>query len=328
MPLPLRKRTIFYYDLKIVSTTTAAGVPRPTNCGMRAMLQAFTSLADPATCPIVVGKSSSTITYVMAWREDPGNSSYEMLVNRADAKLSDVAFRDLTTAGLRHGNKTRVEGIESSAHVIIRPNADGQSALVLLTTGCGIGPGNISQIFRKLCRVASKIAAHRTLFYFDDPSGARGPDNHPIQYKVRYQFPVTGYMGQTLDEALRTGKFSSMELVAFERRGFDQGGNLQVEERTIKVSAAIPEAVTGAAIKNAIRHFQANPDGTAYDKLRLNFKSRSGRPGTTTLDLNDLDAQFTRREIVKLDVDVNAQQLSFCEPIIDAMRPLIAEVPR
>lgn len=323
MPLHLRKRTIFFYDLKIVATTTAAGVARPSNAGMRAMLDAFCALAAPAKLPVVVGKSSSTITYLMDWGKHAPNGSYELLVNKANAKLSDVAFRDLNTAVLRHGNKTKMEGIESSAHIVIKPSADDQSALVLLTSGCGIAPGHISQIFRKLSKAVLKAKANRALFYFDDPSGARGPDNIPIQYKVGYQFPVQGYLGQTLDEALRTGEFVSMELVATDRHGFDQGGNLQVEERTLKVSAAIPGAVTGATLRNALRAFRTSPDADVYDRLRLNYKSRSGRPASTTLELNDLDAAFTRREIIEFDVDVNAQQLKLDVAIMGGMRPLV-----
>ena len=327
MPLPLRKRTIFFYELRLTSSTKAADIANPGNCGISKILQAFTALAAPAKLPMIVGKSASTITYLMDWRENAANGSYEILINKANAKLSDVAFRDLKTAVLRRAGKTKMEGIEHSAHIVIRPNNNDQTALILLTMGCGLGPSHIERVLRLMSRMASKDKANRRSYYFDDPSGAKAPDGSPIQYKVVYSFPVLGYMGQTLDEALRTGKFTSMELVAVEREKFDAGGNLQIAERTLKVSAAIPETVTGATVRNGLRFFQSQPDAQLYDRLRLNYKSRSGRSASTTLEINDLDAAFTRREIVELDAEVDSQQLLLDGTIIEAMRPLLNDAP-
>lgn len=322
MPLPLRQRTVFFYDLRMTATTRAA-VQRPSHCGIAAMLKGFASQTGSAKLPLTVGQSSHTITYLMDWQHNPSNNSYELLINKANAKLADIALRDLQTTILRRAGKRKTDGIEQSAHLVVRPNANDQSALVLLTMNCGVSMLDVERVFRLLTKAASKMAANRDLFYFDDPAGSIGPDGKRNKYKVGYRYAVDGYMGQTMDDALRTGEFTSMELIAMDKQAFDSGGNLQIEERSLKIEASMPSTVTGASIKNGIRFFQNQPDAHLYDKLRLNFKSASGRPATTILGLNDLDAAFTRREIIEFDSDVDSHDLLLSPTIMGKMRSLI-----
>ena len=323
MSLPLKKRTVHFYDLCIKSSTRAA-VANPSCAPLSELLKCFVATAK---LPMVIKESSQQRTVLVEWAYNIRQSCYELLLSRANAALSDVALRNMQTLALRKAGKTKLDGIEVSAHVLLRPNADGRSALVLLTVGSGISIGDVEKLMRQLARIASKLKPHRQLFYFDDPSGAKDPDGMPLQYKVGYRFSGYGHKGQTLDQALQTGEFESMELIAPEHGKFDAGGNLQMSERVLKVKAALPKTVTGAAVRNAVRGFRKEPDGAMYAKLRIHYKTQAGASTSAVLAVNDMDSAFTLKEHIEFDIDVDAQDANLNPTILAGMLPLLQQVP-
>ena len=326
MSLPLRKRTVHFYEIHLHSSTKAA-VKNPSCAPLTDLLQSFSLLASGNKLPRTIRKSSQLHTVLADWRYDAANNCYELLVSKANAALSDVALRDLGTTKLRKAGKTKVEGIEVSAHVLIRPNTDGKKAALLLTMGAGVASKDIEVLLRLLSRLAAKDPRSKALFYFDDPSGVKGPDGKPLQYKVQYGFAAFGHQGQTLATALRTGEFESMELIAHEQEKFDAGGNLEIVERSIGIQAKLPKTVTGASVRNAIRSFQQTPDGALYDKLRLHYKTVAGKRTSAVLDIKNLDAAFTLKEHIEFDSDVEAQQERLESVILKGMKPLLQLVP-
>lgn len=326
MTLSLRKRTVHFYELQVRATN--ASVQNPSCAPLPDLLACFAKLPVQRKLPQTFRKSTHLHT-VLADREfDPLTGSYALLISKANAALSDVALRDMGTARLRKAGKTKVEGIEVSAHVLLRPNQDGKTAAVLLTMGAGVAAADVGMLLRQMAREAAKVRGNEALFYFDDPSGAKGPDGKAIQYKVRPGFVISGYRGVTLDEALRTGEFEGMDLVAHEHSQFDAGGNLQIIERSIGIQAQVPKAVTGASVRNAVRAFKKQPDGAIYDKLRIRYKTVAGRSTSAVLTINDLDAAFTLKEHIEFDTDVEAQQDKLCTVILGQMRPLLQLVPQ
>lgn len=328
MSLPLRKRTVHFYEIHLSSYTKAA-VKNPSCASLTDLLNNFALLASGSTLPRTIRKSSQLHTVLADWRYDPASNCYELLISKANAALSDVALRDMGTAKLRKAGKTKLEGIEVSAHVLIRPNADGKRAACLLTMGAGVSAKDIEVLLRLLSRQASKAKDSRSkaLFYFDDPSGAKGPDGMPLQYKVQYGFAAFGHQGQTLATALQTGEFESMELIAHEQEKFDAGGNLEIVERSIGIQAKLPKTVTGASIRNAIRSYQQSPDGALYDKLRLHYKTVAGKRTSAVLEIKNLDAAFTLKEHIEFESDVEAQQEKLSAVILAGMKPLLQLVP-
>jgi hypothetical protein len=327
MPLPLRKRTVHFYEIHMQARTKTP-IRRPSTASLPTLLKSFQGLAIGKNLPITVGGSTKVRTTLVDWYYDANSDHYELLLNRADAGVSDVALRDFDTSNLRKAGKTKKEGIEVSAHVIVRPNRDGQTALVLLTMGAGIGPGNLERLFRGLARQASAQKINQHLFSFDNPSGAKDAKGMPMQYKVQYGFAVHGHQGQTLKQALGAGQFESMELIAFDQQQFDAGGTFQTQERTLKVEAALPKAVTSAAIVNAVKGYLKGPNAQGFDRLRVRYKTQTGKSSSTTLAINDLDAAFTLKENIDFDVDVQEQQAALNSTILKEMRPLLDMVPR
>lgn len=326
MSLPLRKRTVHFYEIH-VHAYTKSGIQNPSCASTSALLSCFAGLASGHKLPQIIRKSRQAHTVLSDWNYDRTSKSYQVLISKADAALSDVALRDLGTTKLRKAGKTKVEGIEVSAHILLRPNANGQTVTALLTMGAGVAAKDIEMLLRNLSREAAKVRKNRALYWFDDPSGAKDANGKPKQYEVYYGFAAHGYLGQTLVSALQTGEFTAMELVAPVQSQFDSGGNLQITERSLTVHANLPKTVTAASLRNALRHFKKQPDAKSYSKLRIHYKTVSGKPTSATLDINNLDAAFTMKEQIQFTTDVEAQQESLCSTIVDGMKTLLQSVP-
>jgi|GEM_PF-2567073 len=326
MSLPLRKRTVHFYEVHVHSYTKG-DIQNPSCASLSDLLRCFAGLATSNKLPQTIRKSRNLHTVLSDWSYDGSNNCYQLLISKANAALSDVALRDLGTKRLRKAGKTKVEGIEISAHVLLRPNADGRTAAVLLTMGAGVAAKDIEVLLTGMSRLAVKRRGSKDLYWFDQPSGAKDANGKGSQYQVQYRFVAQAHMGQTLATALSSGEFESMELIAAVRSQFDTGGNLQVTERSLSVQANLPKTVTAAGIRNAIGSFRKNPDNVAYSKMRIHYKTVAGKHTSATLDLNNLDAAFTLKEHIEFDSDVEAQQETLSPTIVDGMKLLLHVLP-
>ncbi len=326
MSLPLRKRTVHFYEI-YVHAYTRVGIQNPSCAPLSALLNCFAGLATKNRLPQTIRKSSQLHTVLSDWHYDQRNNCYQLLISKANAALSDVALRDLGTKRLRMAGKTRVEGIEISAHILLRPNANKQTATFLLTMGAGVAAKDIEVLLGGMSRLASKQRNNRTLYWFDDPSGAKDAKGKPMQYQVHYRFSAQAHMGQTLTAALQSGEFEAMDLIAPVRNQFDAGGNLQITEQSLSVHAILPKNVTGASIHNALRLFRARPDAGAYSKLRIHYKTVAGKKTSALLELGNLDAAFTLKEQIEFDTDVEAQQETLNPTVVNGMNLLLQALP-
>jgi hypothetical protein len=326
MSLPLRKRTVHFYEIQVHSYTRG-GIQNPSCAPLPALLNCFAGLATKNKLPQTVRKSSQLHTVLSDWHYDKRNNCYQLLISKANAALSDVALRDLGTKRLRMAGKTRVEGIEISAHILLRPNANGRTATVLLTMGAGVGSKDIERLLGGMSRLASKQPSNKALYWFDDPSGAKEANGKHVRYQVNYGFTAHAHVGQTLAAALQSGEFESMDLIAPVRSQFDAGGNLQVTERSLSVHAVLPKTVTAAAIRNAISRFKTQPEAATFSKLRIHYKTVAGKKTSATLELNNLDAAFTYKEQIEFDADVEAQQEFLSPTIVNGLTLLLQSLP-
>ncbi len=323
MSLPLRKRTVHFYEVQLRSYSRDKEIKNPACAPLPALLDSFKKMMRSAALPLKIGQSTHEQLVLTDWRFDTSTGSYALLLSKANAALSDVALRDLHTTQLRRAGKTKTEGIEISAHVLLRPNANGKTAAVLITMGAGVAANDVRRLLRLLAKQAAQVPAHQALFAFDDPSGAKDAQGQPLKYKVYYGFDIFGYQGQTLEHALGQGEFEGMDLIAQEASPFDAGGNLKITERSLGIRATIPKAITAATILNTVRQFQKKPDGAIYDRLRIRYKTPTGQSTGTTLDINALDAAFNLKEVIEFESDVDSQQSKLDVVILDKMFPLL-----
>lgn len=314
------ERTVHFYDLNMKSFSRADGVKNPGCAPLPLVLETIfnryqlvgTELVNRDTLTVDVSDASF----------DPNTGILCLLINRADGERSDVTFKDFGSKSRRKGNKTKSEGIESSCHVVIKPTSDDRTGIMLMTMGAGVSSDAVERVLSIALDVIKNDPAAQTIFQFEHPSGEQ-VGGKAKTYKVRYGFDCLGLKGTLLDEALAKGTFESMQLVAHKFDKFDSGGNLQIEEYSVGVRALVPETVTGAAIKNAFRSYMKNMAGHNYDQLRIRYKKPDGDSSVASLDANNLDAAFTKKEKIKLDIGLDEQQLKMSPDIIGKMLALI-----
>lgn len=314
------ERTVHFYDLKMRSYSRSEGITNPACANIRDVLEVIynryqligTELVNRPTLTVEVADASF----------DSSTGILCLLINKADGDRSDITFKDFGSKARRKGNKQKSEGVESSSHVVIRPNPDGVSALALMTMGSGVSSSAIEKILGIALAEIKNDPLAASIFRFKNPSGEER-NGIPVTYGVRYAFDCLGFKGTVLDEALSKGVFESMQLVAHGRQKFDAGGNLQIDEFSLAVKAVIPEVVTGAAIKNAFRHFMRNKPLHEYDQLRIRYRKQDGESAVASLEASNLDAAFTKREKIKLAVGLDEQQLKFSNDIIEKMHRLL-----
>lgn len=314
------ERTVHFYDLKLDSYTGTSGIERPACVDIDVLLS---HIVDSKPIGHAIYKSGNILVDVADWAHDVNTGCHKILINRADRNVSDITFRDFNSNKTRKAGKTKQEGVEFSSHIIIKPNADKRSALVLMTIGSGVTAQLIDRLFTQLTSELKDVPKHVDLFCFTHPSAERDAKGRPVTYRVNYKFECLGHKSTVLNDALKNGTFISMELIAHEHRAFDAGGNLQIEEQSICVKAATPSLMTAAGLINAVKAYMKNSPPQQYDNARIRYKGDGGEPQTTTLKTNELEAAFTRRQKIHLPSEVEAQQTKLQPEIIAALEDLL-----
>jgi hypothetical protein len=305
--------------MQIRSYTRLGGVENPACAHIKDLFAAFANIAKIRGTELVVRPKLTVEATDFSF--DPKSGLFCLLFNRADGSLSDVTFKDFGSKKRRNGGKQKTEGIESSSHVMLKPNPDGRSALMLMSMGSGMGPGIVERLFSILQTEIKDNKKAKPVFEFKDPSGEE-VDGQPVAYRVKYAFESLGYKGHSLDDALKNGAFQSMELIETKFEKFDQTGNLVIEEYVMEIKATNALVVTGGFVKNAVRRFKAANPNKKFDQLKVRYKKLDGDTATASLDPNDLDAAFTKREKIYLDTDVEAQQSILSPEILSKMKKL------
>lgn len=319
--MKLRERTVHVYDVIISSHASREKEISNPNCA--SIVDILTRISKNKLKYKNLVNKSTEIVEIYDWKHDLKNNRFEILINRADRNVSDITFKHFETRTARKAGKKEIEGIECSSHVVIAPSKNPLKATLLLTVGSGITIGRIETMLNILVRELKTSGKHDDIFKFSHPSGERDEKNNVKKYSVRYRFQCVAQQSTHLTEALKNGHFVSMDLISHSYENFDAGGNLQIQEQTLSIKPTIKNKVSASSVVNAVRRFVKMPKGKAYNELRVRYTNRSGRTQSAALQVNNLDAAFTRREIIDLDRDVQEQQTEIDKTIIDAMIKLL-----
>jgi hypothetical protein len=315
-----KERVVYFYDLLIESYTGADGIKNAASADLRDLLA---RILQSRPIGHAIASRGTVRVDVADWKFAAGQGTHRVLINRADKTLSDVAFRDFDSRKVRKGGKTKAEGIEASCHVIMRPNKDGRSALVLLTAGAGVTRETVERLIAQRVRQLAKSEANDDLFAFRHPSGEKAANGAPATYRVRYKVECVAHKSKQLDEALKHGGFVSLDLIAPEYDKFDAGGNLRINASSISIKADNPTLVTAAGLVNAVKSYLKKTPKNAYDSARIRYKADGNNTSTVTLNTNDLDSAFSRKERVELSTEAEAQQEKLEPIVIAAMESLL-----
>lgn len=321
MTMKLRERTVHVYDVIVSSHATGRKeIPNP-NCA--SIVDLLSRVSKNISKHKNLVNKGTEIVEICDWRHDSINNRFEILINRADRNVSDITFKHFETRTARKAGKKDIEGIECSSHVVIAPSKNLLIATLLLTVGSGVTISRIETMLNVLVRELRTSGKHKDIFTFAHPSGEKDEKNKAKKYSVRYRFNCVAQQSILLTEALKNGHFVSMDLISHNYENFDSGGNLQIQEQILNIKPTIKNKVTANSIMNAVRSFVRLPQGKAYNELRVRYTNSAGRQQSAALQVNNLDAAFTRREVIELDQDVQEQQTVIDKTIIDAMIKLL-----
>lgn len=248
---------------------------------------------------------------------------YALLLNCADLSKPDPRFKHFKTKALRAAGKQSIEAVTKSCHALLLPDATTPNkALLVMTMRNGIQAEDIAELLTQLTQQAGAAPQNRSLFTFKDPSGAKDVNGKFLQYRVNYTFAVLAHKSQMLDEALRTGTFKEMTLIGHQMFGFDQHGNLQADQQTLTVKAISSAPLSFSTIKNSVQQYLQGTS-QSFDQLRVSYTGRNGKDQSTTMQLNQLDESFTRRENIVLDVNTPDCFSSLDSGIIKSLQELM-----
>jgi hypothetical protein len=314
---------VHFYDV-IVSSRAAKGykVSSPTCAPIGALL----SVALGAKAKGHVLNPHAKV--VMKSLDDFGGLSnfsngYALLLNCADLSKPDPRFKHFKTKALRAAGKQSIEAVTKSCHALLLPDATTPNkALLVMTMRNGIQAEDVADFLTQLCQLASAAPRNGSAFAFKDPSGAKDAQGNFLQYRVNYKFDILAHKSQLLDEALRTGVFKEMTLIGHQMFGFDQSGNLQADQQTLTVKSTSPAPLSFGSIKNSIRQYLKGSK-QSFDQLRVSYTTRSGQDQSTTMQLNQLDESFTKRENIVLDVNTPDCFAKLDSGIIDSLQELL-----
>ena len=311
-----REIAVAFYDLLIKSNTRVRAIESPACADISDVIRALASMVREKQKPVIEQRGRTTLIEVMDFEFDSKKNEIHILVNRADRDLPDVAFKDFKTRETRFAGKKKEEGIDISTHLVLRPSADGRSAVLLVTQGGGMSIGILEAFFGKWTRLLKDEGKHLKLFEFPHPSGEKDKS-----YQVTYSFECHGHKGATLENDLALGKLTEMELISHRSARFDSGGNLMMSATSISLKPIATFAGTLTNIKAAIRDGMSQSK-ESYDEVRIKFKDHSDKLRSESFLINALDEAFVRREYIHFDTDIQSNYKKISKQIHDQMSGL------
>lgn len=315
---------VHFYDV-IISSRPAKGykISSPACASISSL---FKALLVPSAKNHVLNPNAKVVMKSLDDLHTPikSDDGYSLLLNCADLSKPDPRFKHFKTRALRAAGKHTAEAVTKSCHALLLPDETvPNKALLIMTMHSGILADDIAELLTQLCKQLSSSPKSSSIFSFKDPSGAKDSKGNFLQYRVNYKFDILAHKSQMLDEALRTGIFKEMTLIGHNQFGFDQAGNLQAEQQTLTVKTASVAPLSFASIKASIRQYlKGSKQG--FDQLKVSYTNRSGKDQSTTMQINQLDETFTRRENIVLDATTPDCFASIDKGIIGSLHQLLA----
>lgn len=319
--MKLRERTVHVYDVTLIAHSRHKDIANPNCAPIVNVLEAISKLKLIGESVV---KKKTELTEIVDWTWDSTTKVLKILINRADKNVSDVTFRNFTTRVARKGGKTKDDGIEWSAHVIMAPGSNPQTVTMLLTLGAGVTAIRIINLLNLLVREIKSQGQHSRLFEFPLPSGEKELNSKKRKtYTVRYRFEYAAQQSTFLKDALNNGQFIGMELIAHEYSNFDTGGNLQIRKQSLSISPVGSKKISATRIISAVKSYIDGNQLHVYDDLKIRYSTAAGDPRVTSLKINDLEAPFTRKETIELPHDVEQRQQKLDTAIVSEMLKLL-----
>lgn len=308
-----RERTIYFYDVRIHSVTRSAGIHVPSCITILEAIGLIAKL-DLKGRHGIFKRGDKELYQVQDVKVDKITGEMQLLINHADRALADPVFKHFESKRTRPAGKEPIEGIDVSAHVLLRPSLlDPNSALLLVTYGSGVTAKFVEWLLGKLMEIASGDTRNKLQFEFRHPSGEAKKT-----YKVSYKFDCVGHKSQRLSEDLARGYLQTVDLITHEMSNIDTGGGFIISGQSLSIKPVTTVKPSLASLMQAICAVTASTQ-KSFDSVRVRFKDAADNQREELFPANDLEAAFVRKERLRFDTDLPSQHNTINTTIMNAM---------
>ena len=225
-----------------------------------------------------------------------------LLINLSDRDAADPAFSDPVAGSRRFARRQKEEGVEGSAHVIIKfhPGRPDTYSLVLESTP-GLPSSRIQKFLNLYLRKAKTYFPEK--FVCDDPSGTRDKNGAFKKIPINVRILLLGQPSDQLTNDINNGTLSGIEIISpqVSKTNWDERGF--VKDKLLTTTLDISELKLHKSIKNWPILKQIFK--TAEDKatgVRIKFKTLSGVSRSIVIDPRSSDSvkddAYIKKEIL------------------------------
>lgn len=275
--LKRHERAAFFYDLEV--TSRAEGVKLPS---IEELINAAKAVADGdgLVIPVGGGKASLKIRQIAI---DSSSQTATLLVVISDKTAPDAVYSDLQADQYQVHKKSRSQGNEFGAHIIIslKPVTPGSSLYMTLVEGV---PGLSHSIIRRAINSYIKRYHFDNEKYFKSPlqSGAKDKHGNPLKKAFVPRLDFHGHVSQDFVYQIENGTIQGISLFQ-PIQGANLGGvsYLKKKEAEIKVvlEGALPSQGLWSQLKAALKQ-----ESKKTNAVKIRFKQVDGQPKTVQID--------------------------------------------
>lgn len=268
--------------------------------------------------PLTRGRGAIQIT-LDDWKQSPTQGEHHIVINRADASMEDIPLKDTRTKVRRMAGKTIDEGIDLTAHILVKlaPTAK-YTAKLLMTGGSSLPSAEVGNYLSQLFRQAKKIAKYQHYFSRPHPSAEAGKS-----ISLTHHFELDSHPSVNLQEILRHGELQGLEVISLTQSALDSERKFTIAQKSVKLNLVNPGepmlvSMFKKAINSAGRELRDNPT-----HAKLTYRPDGQKAQTTTLPINDLEQAFVKKERIKFVNPIQPMYETVSKTVIDKLRGLL-----
>jgi hypothetical protein len=242
------------------------------------------------------------------WVYLPRAGEHHLIINRADASMLDIPLKDTKTRKRRMAGKTPDEGIDLSAHLLIKLSAKpDHPASLLVTGGSSLQSADVGRYLGRLFRQAKAMGKYEKLFRREHPSGEHGKTINMTSH-----FALEAHPSANIKDILRKGQLEGLELIALSDSKFDAEKTFSIAHKALKLELVEPgKPMLLKTFTDAIKSAAQSLGGDEPDLARLTY-----RP--------DGEKQiFVKKERIKFSSPILPMYEKIQPVVVDKLRQLL-----
>lgn len=238
-----------------------------------------------------------------------------LLISSSNSRLADPSFEAISDGNFRDEPKRPGEGISSSAHIVIKAQAEARTGFphkIAVERITGLGSSIIAPFFNHILKRSYEDAVPRPTFRF----------NHSDRH-YRASVDMSGDLSTRLGEQIRRGRVLGIELIDYrnEPSQLDEENVFVEKKRTIELSVSgdPDENMLTRSINSLKRRLRLE----GYDelKVRISYDEAGSQTIPIRVDI-DQDATETlavRKELVSVEHPMGQRHSNINEELVRAM---------